>query len=62
MEKRIMLNRIASTDVNLVLLGVSVGIFLVAFLALGAAQKPPTISVLPATRDLNIGMSSPRAT
>jgi Flp pilus assembly protein CpaB len=44
--------------VNLVVLGVSVGIFLVAFIALnalGTAQKPPTISVLSATRDLNIG-------
>ena len=53
-----MLKRIASTGVNLVVLGVSVGIFLVAFMALnalGAAQKPPTISVLSATRDLNIG-------
>lgn len=53
-----MLKRIASTGVNLVVLGVSVGIFLVAFIALnalGAAQKPPTISVLFATRDLNIG-------
>ena len=53
-----MLKRIASTGINLVVLGVSVGIFLVAFLALnalGAAQKPPTISVLSATRNLNIG-------
>ncbi len=53
-----MLKRLASTGVNLVVLGVSVGIFLVAFIALnalGAAQKPPTISVLSATRDLNIG-------
>lgn len=53
-----MLKRIASTGVNLVVLGVSVGIFMVAFIALnalGAAQKPPTISVLSATRDLNIG-------
>ena len=53
-----MLKRIASTGVNLVVLGVSVGIFLVSFIALnalGAAQKPPTISVLSATRDLNIG-------
>ena len=53
-----MLKRSASTGVNLVVLGVSVGIFLVAFIALnalGAAQKPPTISVLSATRDLNIG-------
>ena len=53
-----MLKRIASTGINLVVLGVSIGIFLVAFLALnalGAAQKPPTISVLSATRNLNIG-------
>ena len=53
-----MLKRIASTGVNLVVLGVSVGIFLVAFIALnalGAAQKPPTVSVLSATHDLNIG-------
>lgn len=53
-----MLKRIASTGVNLVVLGVSVGIFLVAFIALnalGAAQKPPIISVLSATRDLSIG-------
>ncbi len=53
-----MLKRIASTGLNLVVLGVSVGIFLIAFIALnalGAAQKPPTISVLSATRDLNIG-------
>ena len=53
-----MLKRIASTGINLVVLGVSVGIFLVAFFALnalGAAQKPPTVSVLSATRDLNIG-------
>jgi SAF domain-containing protein len=53
-----MLKRIASTGMNLVVLGVSVGIFLVAFIALnalGAAQKPPTISVLSATHDLNIG-------
>ncbi|MBN2115986.1 MAG: hypothetical protein JW730_05430 [Anaerolineales bacterium] len=53
-----MLKRIASTGVNLVVLGVSVAIFLVAFIALnalGAAQKPPTVAVLSATRDLNIG-------
>ena len=53
-----MLKRIASTGVNLVVLGVSVGIFLVAFIALnalGAAQNPPTIAVLSATRDVNIG-------
>src|SRR5512142_2906186 len=53
-----MLKRIASTGVNLVVLGVAVAIFLVAFLALnalGAAQKPPTVAILSATRDLNIG-------
>jgi hypothetical protein len=53
-----MLKRIANTGVNLVVLGVSVGIFLVAFFALsalGAAGKPPTVSVLSAARDLNIG-------
>ena len=53
-----MLRRIASTGVNLVVLGVSVAIFLVAFIslnALGAAQRPPTVAVLSAARDLNIG-------
>ncbi|MFZ5903204.1 MAG: SAF domain-containing protein [Chloroflexota bacterium] len=53
-----MLKRIANTGVNLVVLGVSVAIFLAAFLALnalGAAGRPPTIEVLSATRDLNIG-------
>ena len=53
-----MLRRIASTGVNLVVLGVSVAIFLVAFIslnALGAAQRPPTVSVLSAAHDLNIG-------
>ncbi|GER78881.1 MAG: hypothetical protein HRF47_08925 [Chloroflexota bacterium] len=53
-----MLKRIASTGLNVVVLGVSVAVFLVAFIALnalGAAQRPPTISVLSATRDLNIG-------
>ena len=53
-----MLKRIASTGVNLAVLGVSVGIFLIAFIALnalGAAQKPPTVSVLSATHDLDIG-------
>ena len=53
-----MLKRIASTGINLVVLGVSVGIFLIAFIALnalGAAQKPPTVSVLSAIHDLDIG-------
>jgi len=53
-----MLKRIANTGVNLVVLGVSVVIFLVAFFALsalGVAGRPPMIEVLSATRDLNIG-------
>jgi hypothetical protein len=53
-----MLKRIAATGVNLVVLGVSVAIFLAAFIALnalGAAQRPPSLSVLSAARDLNIG-------
>lgn len=53
-----MLKRIASTGINVVVLGVSVAVFLLAFIALnalGAAQRPPTISVLSATHDLNIG-------
>jgi Flp pilus assembly protein CpaB len=53
-----MLRRIASTGLNLVVLGVSVAIFLVAFIslnALGAAQRPPTMAVLSAAHDLNIG-------
>ena len=52
-----MLKRIANTGLNLVVLGVSVAVFLAAFFArcLGAAQKPPTIEILSATRDLNIG-------
>jgi hypothetical protein len=53
-----MLKRIASTGLNLVVLGVSVAVFLAAFFALsalGAAQRPPTIEILSATRDLNIG-------
>lgn len=53
-----MLKRIANTGVNLVVLGVSVAIFLAAFFALsalGAAGRPPTLEVLSATRDLNIG-------
>jgi len=53
-----MLKRIANTGINLVVLGVSVAIFLAAFFALsalGAAQRPSTLEVLSATRDLNIG-------
>ena len=53
-----MLKRIASTGVNLVVLGVSVAVFLVAFFmlnALSTAQRPPTVQVLSAAHDLNIG-------
>jgi hypothetical protein len=53
-----MFNRIANAGVNIVVLGVSVVIFLAAFFLLttiGAAQRPPTITVLTATRDLSIG-------
>jgi len=53
-----MLKRIASTGMNLVVLGVSVAVFLVAFFmlnALSTAQRPPTVQVLSAAHDLNIG-------
>ena len=53
-----MLKRIASTGLNLVVLGVSVAVFLVAFFmlnALSTAQRPPTVEILSAARDLNIG-------
>ena len=53
-----MFKRIANAGVNIVVLGVSVVIFLVAFVLLtsiGAAQRPPTLTVLSAAHDLNIG-------
>lgn len=53
-----MFQRIANAGVNIVVLGVSVIIFLAAFFLLttiGASQRPPTITVLTATRDLSIG-------
>ena len=53
-----MFKRIANAGVNMVVLGVSVVIFLVAFALLtsiGAAQRPPTMTVLSATHDLSIG-------
>ncbi len=53
-----MLKRIASAGVNIAVLGVSVAVFLVAFFmlnALSTAQRPPTIQVLSAARDMNIG-------
>ncbi|MEI7844264.1 MAG: SAF domain-containing protein [Chloroflexota bacterium] len=53
-----MLKRLMSTGVNLVVLAVSVGVFLLAFVLLNfmsAAQRPPTVKVLSAARDLSIG-------
>jgi hypothetical protein len=53
-----MLKRLMGTGLNLVVLAVSIGVFLLAFFllnAMGAAQRPPTIKVLSATRDLSIG-------
>jgi Flp pilus assembly protein CpaB len=53
-----MLKRITSAGVNIVVLGVSVAIFLVAFFmlnVLSTAQRPPTVEILSAARDLNIG-------
>ena len=53
-----MLKRLMSTGINLVVLAVSVGVFLLAFVLLnimGAAQRPPTVKVLSAARDLSIG-------
>lgn len=53
-----MLKRLMGTGINLVVLAVSIGVFLLAFVllsAMGAAQRPPTVTVLSATRDLSIG-------
>lgn len=53
-----MLKRLMSTGINMVVLAVSIGVFLLAFFLLnvmGAAQRPPTVKVLSATRDLSIG-------
>lgn len=53
-----MLKRLMGTGINLVVLAVSIGVFLLAFVllsAMGAAQRPPTLKVLSATRDLSIG-------
>lgn len=53
-----MLKRITSAGVNIAVLGVSVAVFLVAFFmlnALSTAQRPPTVEILSAGRDLNIG-------
>jgi len=53
-----MLKRLMGTGINLVVLVISIGVFLLAFVllnAMGAAQRPPTVIVLSATRDLSIG-------
>ena len=53
-----MLKRLMSSGVNFVVLAVSIGIFLLAFIllnALGAAQRPPTVTILSASHDLGIG-------
>ncbi len=53
-----MLKRIMGTGVNIVVLAVSVGVFLLAFVllnAMGAAQRPPTLKILSAAKDLSIG-------
>ncbi len=53
-----MLKRLMGTGINLVVLAVSIGVFLLAFIllnAMGAAQRPPTVKVLAASRDLAIG-------
>ena len=53
-----MLKRLAGTGLNIMVLVISVAVFLVAFFmlnALGAAQRPPTVSVLSAARDLRVG-------
>ena len=53
-----MLKRLAASGINLAVLVVAVVVFLGAFFALNslaAAQKPPTMTVLAAARDLPIG-------
>lgn len=53
-----MLKRLMGTGINMMVLAVSIGVFLLAFFLLnmmGAAQRPPTVKVLSATRDLSIG-------
>jgi Flp pilus assembly protein CpaB len=53
-----MLKRLANTGLNVGVLLIAVAVFIVSFLALtalGAAQKPPTLTILAAGRDLFIG-------
>ncbi|NUM45693.1 MAG: hypothetical protein HUU38_13400 [Anaerolineales bacterium] len=53
-----MLKRLATSGLNFAVLGISILVFLVSFFALNslaAAQRPPTLTVLAAARDLPIG-------
>ena len=53
-----MFKRLANSGINLAVISIAVVIFLLAFFALSglaAAQKPPTLTVLAASRDLQIG-------
>ena len=53
-----MFKRLANSGINLAVIIIAVVIFLLAFFALNglaAAQKPPTLTVLAASRDLQIG-------
>ena len=53
-----MLNKLKNAGINVVVLGVAVLVFAGAFFALtglAAAQKPPTVTVLAAARNLQIG-------
>lgn len=53
-----MFKRLAASGLNLAVLGVSVLVFVVSFFALNglaAAQKPPTLTILAAARNLSIG-------
>lgn len=53
-----MLKRLATSGLNFAVLGLSILVFLVSFFALNslaAAQRPPTLTVLAAARDLPLG-------
>lgn len=53
-----MFKQLANSGINLTVIIIAVVVFLLAFFALSglaAAQKPPTLTVLAASRDLQIG-------
>lgn len=53
-----MFKRLAASGLNLAVLGISILVFVVSFFALNglaAAQKPPTLTILAAARNLSIG-------